>query len=772
MPGKLFIPLFTLVLFLCSQHSKGQTKDTLSKSDLTDMSLEQLLELEIKIGTHTPTTLTEAPVSVTVIDKQEIGLTPARNLLDLIEVYVPGATYTNHWLGPRLGIRGVMGDQNTSYLLLLNNRNINMKTINGPFYEVQNRDLSDIEKIEIIRGPGSVTYGHGAIGGIINIKTLPETNENNLKIGVGGNGGYRYGNIFLKGGVTKSKWSLSYYGSINRSLGENSPEFFYIDRAHGYGYGFMGYQWGNKGLGTPAPNFYGDFWDKPQIKAQFNFKLGKILDVWTRYSDITYKKQQQLTNTIEGLQSPGLIGKQFLSVAKLTSVSKNNLSISHEIGFLSQSNRDVTFYNAAEAPIDHITQRNYSYSQNETFFSTIINYNVKNRLNIAIGGDLNYLYLGPEWGMKKNKFINSFPSPLQFVVYDTTSSGFYQKYGSLGIVNYVDDVIDGYQYSVFSEIKINPAPNFSILLSGRIDKHEYSDFAFSPRLALISNFSEKHIVKLIAQHAVRLPTFNELYTFNHLQGKKVKPEIKEGIQVDYNYLISKNIYFDFSTYYNSINQIAWTSAGYPDVVGTFNLIGADFQLKYQTQKNKWIVSYAFVHQNKWEPVTSMDAYVSNIGLDSVDITFPQYGNNRLNNIPEHSIKFNQTYTLKKNVRLHANVIYNWGYGQIDMLNMYKSIHENYGTEETKQEMANIHETVTSYGYGQASFTSNVSLSFKPDFLPSSEIYIYAMNLLQKNHIRYVFQYWEDGDNRQYPRQVGFIKEPTSIGIKWVWNVGK
>jgi len=34
-----------------------------------------------------------------------------------------------------------------------------------------------------------------------------------------------------------------------------------------------------------------------------------------------------------------------------------------------------------------------------------------------------------------------------------------------------------------------------------------------------------------------------------------------------------------------------------------------------------------------------------------------------------------------------------------------------------------------------------------------------------NHIRYVYQYWEEGNNRQYPRQVGFVEEPRTFGLR-------
>lgn len=765
---------FFLLLVFClafNLHAlKGNTSDTISKSYLVGLSLEELLDLNVNIGTVTPSTLNNIPVSATIISKEDIEMTPARNILDLIEVYVPGATFTNHWLGPRLGIRGVSGDQNTSYLLLLNGQNINMKTHNGPFYEIQNRDLNDIESIEIIRGPGSVTYGHGAIGGIINIKTLPDTITEKLQAGVGANGYYRYGNVFLKGGLAKDKWSLGYYTSINRSLGEKTPEYFYIDRAHGYGYGFMGLQWGNKGKGTPSPNFYGDYMDEPQVKAQLNFSYGDNLNIWARYSDITFIKQSQLSNSTEGYVSGGLLGKQFISVIEYKPVLTQWLNVSNNLGFLSQSNRDIALYNIDDAPIDDITQRNYSYSQNEVFYTGTLNFNLGDKLYAALGADLDYLYLAPEWGMGKEDFINSYPSPLRFAIYDTVASGFYQQYGS-GTATYIEDKIDAYQYSIFSEIKYAPVSYLSILLSGRMDKHEFSDFAFSPRVAVVSKLNDKHTIKAIAQQAVRFPTLNELYAFNYYQDENVEPEIKKGVEGIYQYLITNSIYFETSVYYNSIDQIAWTSAGYPDVVGRFDLLGADLELKYKTEKTTGSVNYSFIHQQKWEPASSTEAYLTNIGIDSINVALPNYGVNRINNLPQHSLKFNLNHTFFNKFRFHGDARVCWGYGQTDMLNSFSYVHENYGTEITQEQMDRINEILDEYGYGKPSVTSNFALSFTPGFLPSSEIYFYAMNLFQYNHIRYVYQYWEEGNNRQYPRQVGFVKEPATISIKWILYVG-
>src|SRR5262245_27785896 len=78
------------------------------------------------------------PDSVTTITEEDIRLTPARNIYDLMEVYVPGALWMNHSEGPHMGIRGIISDRNTKFLLLVNGRNLNQNAHNGAADELGN----------------------------------------------------------------------------------------------------------------------------------------------------------------------------------------------------------------------------------------------------------------------------------------------------------------------------------------------------------------------------------------------------------------------------------------------------------------------------------------------------------------------------------------------------------------------------------------------------------------------------------------------------------
>ena len=99
-----------------------------------------------------------------------------------------------------------------------------------------------------------------------------------------------------------------------------------------------------------------------------------------------------------------------------------------------------------------------------------------------------------------------------------------------------------------------------------------------------------------------------------------------------------------------------------------------------------------------------------------------------------------------------------------MLEMFTNAHELYGTAASRAEMQAIRDALENYGYGEPSFTLNTQLQWAlPIKTVEAKLSIYAMNLLEYNHVRYVSQYWEA--SRQYPRQASFVEEPLTVGIQ-------
>jgi outer membrane receptor protein involved in Fe transport len=758
--------LYFPVLFFLSITVYGQEiSDTTKAKDLIQLSFADLMNLQVETGTLTSIERSKVPAILTVITKEEIENTPARNLLDLLEVYVPGGSFVNHWLGPRIGIRGIMGDQNTSYLLLVNGESMNLQYEDGPIFEIQSKDLSDIEKIEIISGPGSVTYGPGAIGGVISITTINKKVSDKVKLGVEHDFTYRYSILKADYSLKKKDFSATLYGSIGTSDGILNPDFYYIDRANGYGYGYMSANWGNKGLGTPAPNFYADFQNRPEIKAQLNIKFLKEFEYWARYTNYSFINQQQKIYSIEGPAFPGSYGQQFTtSLKNIHNLSKKNSLISN-IGFQSQSIRNNRLYQGANKPFNDITQMNNSYSENSIKFRSLLTYDLYEKLKLALGVEYKYWFYGPEWGKEKNSFVMDFAPPVNFAVLDS-SSGFYSQYNQYDIVTIVDSPINANQFSVFYELNYQPLKNTMFLLSGRMDKHNMAKLAFSPRISIIQQINKNNYLKLIAQQSVRLPSFRELFAINYESDPYSNPEKLIGIELIYSSILWQNVSVNLSTYYQSVNQIAWTDNDKSEIIGEFNTAGLVAEVSYKLNNLNIALNYSFTKQLNWDPKYTFNSYLSNIGIDSIDVPLINAGKNRINNFPQNQIKLIASYKINKSIFLHFNSRFASKYGQLDMLDMFKSIHDNYGVEQTKQEMTNIYNDVLSKGYSKPSFTSNISVSYNFSLMNVDMVLnTWVMNLITVNHIRYVYQYWEEGNNVQYPRQVGFVEEPRTFGLR-------
>ncbi len=207
------------------------TAQTPRPPDVATMSLQDLLGVEVvSTASKFPQEVREAPASITVITADEIRRYGHRTLADTLRS-VRGfyTTYDRNY--SYVGMRGFArpGDYNTRILLLLDGHRLNdgiydMAPI-GPDFPI---DLSLIDRIEVIRGPGSSLYGTSAFFAVINVVTRTGASREGLQVET------QVGSL-KTGGVTASFGRLFgngreflVGGSTSRSPGQASlhfPEF-------------------------------------------------------------------------------------------------------------------------------------------------------------------------------------------------------------------------------------------------------------------------------------------------------------------------------------------------------------------------------------------------------------------------------------------------------------------------------------------------------------------------------------------------------------------
>jgi outer membrane receptor protein involved in Fe transport len=142
-------------------------------SDLANLSLEELMDIKVTSASKKAETISNAPAAVTVITSEDIRLFGYRTLAETL-TRVPGFYVSNDRNYEYLGVRGIArpGDYNTRILLLVDGHRINDPVYDyAPIAEEFPVDIQDIDRIEIIKGPGSSLWGTNALLGVINVIT-------------------------------------------------------------------------------------------------------------------------------------------------------------------------------------------------------------------------------------------------------------------------------------------------------------------------------------------------------------------------------------------------------------------------------------------------------------------------------------------------------------------------------------------------------------------------------------------------------------------------
>jgi outer membrane receptor protein involved in Fe transport len=161
-------------------------EDSSRKVKLFTSSVEELLQISVKeakevsIASNIIKDIDKQPASVTVINREQIRLSGARTLSEALTIFAPGYFAVEDQDDLIAGFRGMAPDNNSKVLLLVNGQNLNTEFFWGPPDAILNsQNLEYIERIEVIRGPGSVTLGQGALLGVINIVTKDAKDDEN-----------------------------------------------------------------------------------------------------------------------------------------------------------------------------------------------------------------------------------------------------------------------------------------------------------------------------------------------------------------------------------------------------------------------------------------------------------------------------------------------------------------------------------------------------------------------------------------------------------------
>lgn len=188
--------IFVILLPVC-------IADTLSPEDMTDFSLEDLMDVEVVSVSKKSQKLSQVSAAAYVITSDEIKRSGVTSIAEALRL-APGVNVaqidSNKWA---ISIRGFNTLYSNKLLVMVDGRSVYSPFFSGVHWDIQDLILNDIEQIEVIRGPGATMWGANAVNGVINIITKSAEKTSGTYVSVLGGNNER-GNIALRYGDSLS----------------------------------------------------------------------------------------------------------------------------------------------------------------------------------------------------------------------------------------------------------------------------------------------------------------------------------------------------------------------------------------------------------------------------------------------------------------------------------------------------------------------------------------------------------------------------------------
>jgi iron complex outermembrane receptor protein len=411
---------------------------------LADLSLEQLSNVQITSVSKRAERLSDAAASVFVITADDIRRSGARRLPDALRLapnlQVAQISTTGYAIGAR-GLNGA-GSASNKLLVLIDGRSVYTPLFAGVFWDAQDVMLEDVERIEVISGPGGTLWGVNAVNGVVNIitRSAAATQGGLLPAGIGNrdvDAAFRYGGAF------ESDSHYRVYG-------------MYLDQYH---------------TTTQSGTTQDDAWHK----SQGGFRID-----WSRAAD---------TLTVDGNGYSGAEGQPLPG-----SISINGLTL--PLGNISISGANLTgrWDRALEGGSNFSLQGYYdrtdrdappSFSESLDIFDLQVQHSLR-----PIG--IHAVVWGGEFRYAMDRVTNAtfpFPVPPPRPFFGFLPAAANQRWPSL-----------------FGQDEMMLRQDLRLTLGARLERNDYTGTEFLPNIRLAWKLAPDHLLWTAASRAVRAPS--------------------------------------------------------------------------------------------------------------------------------------------------------------------------------------------------------------------------------------------------------------------------
>ena len=633
-----FIPL---VFFLLNINSFAQEDTTqLTRDDLMSMGLRDLLKVKATSSSLTEVKSDLSPVPVIIISQTDIELSGARNLDELLEIYVPGLIMMNKGSqGNALGVRGIISDRNNKVLLLVNGKIMNGRALTGALSERFMTMLNDIDHIEVIQGPQSSLYGPGAISSVVNIytkdgKTEGPQNEIQVNQGVVN----YFTNVQLRhSNKINDEFSYSVFYGGDYATGtsqEKSPTKFTFNEIDGNGDTIIA----DQPLTRSINNLNASHDSQPRHKAHAQIDY-KDWSTWVRYTNGGIDFAPLQAHLLNQPDPRGDTSRLKYSHFTAFTNYKNEWGKWGLDARLSYDQFSHYAQNKPETNKNTIPKKN---RENEVYSRVVFSYKT-DKLSIGAGPAVSVEKFGlPAYGASANDWsYNKWIQGNNYDVNQSDSANIYTESWSTVMLSGIGEI----QYSL--------RKNINLLGGLRLDKHTYTGVMVSPRASIVWKPKSNHLIRFQYSRSNRRADDADLRQGYLRSGGEKEGDVET---IDYYELsgdigVHKKVMIRPSAYYSSYDVVAWDATNaITQGLGLGKYYGGEVSLIYKGSKGYGQISHSFT---KISEFLGVEQPTNNVSASAYG-----YGNS-FHSFPDHLSKLFYQYEINKKMAISTSIQVTW-----------------------------------------------------------------------------------------------------------------
>ncbi len=506
--------------------------------DLLPLSLAELMDLKVSISTNTLQKRSKAPSVVSVITAEDIKATGTTNLMEILQS-VPGIYIKNNLFGfkPLITFRGASG----ANVLLMVNGAPAKDLVWSPSIFWKGMPANMIERVEIIRGPGSALFGSDAAAGAINVITKTAGKINQSEAGVRA-GSFDTQAAWVQHGTNWNGFDISFTADIARTDGHQP--FIARDKLGAFGHADYG-------------------WDNQDI----HFSIGK--DSWRLLADYTKHDNIAIGLTGAGVLDP--ITRANDGNASLA-LLYNNGSFAKDWGVNAELRYRDTEYSSGNGfwelppgalPLASLHLNDTSSAERRLNFeaSALFTGFKDHALRFGGGYILQDLY-------SFNQHWDQVPKLLDAPQTRRNSYLFVQ---------------DAWSF----------ADNWELTAGARYDHYSDVGGTVNPRVAVVWQTTDRLSSKLMYGEAFRAPSYLELHvtTAANPPNPALKPEKSKTWDLSFSYLATRDLRLGLSLYHFARSDVIAPDIAAPYQFKNFDQYvtrGVDLEAQWQASKTFWL----------------------------------------------------------------------------------------------------------------------------------------------------------------------------------------